>query len=157
MNNLVGKFKPKTVIICRNYSKEIIGIFESVADAADEFLIEQREIFEAIESKKQLLGSGFWSRETYMFMLIPKDFRSKESIQNRGKHRHVAASVSVVQLDYETLAFVARYDSMYEAFVKTGARNISKCCKGEAQSSGGYKWMFEEEYNALVNDNDDLM
>ena len=29
MGNLVGKFKPKTVIICRNYNKEIIGIYES--------------------------------------------------------------------------------------------------------------------------------
>ena len=80
-----------------------------------------------------------------MFMLTPKETKSKKSIQNRGKHRHLSASVSVVQLDYETLAFVARYDSMYEAFTKTGARNISKCCKGEAQSSGGYKWMFESE------------
>ena len=161
MNNLVGKFKPKTVIVCRNYSKEIIGMFESITDAADEFLIEEQEIFEAIDSKKQLLGSGFWSRETYMFMLTSKESRSRRSIQNRGKHRHTAASISVVQLDYETMAFVARFDSMYEAFSKTGARNISKCCKGEAQSSGGFRWMFEEEYNSMIaeenNNFDDLM
>lgn len=157
MSNLVGKFKPKTVIVCRNYNKEIIGIYETVSEAAEDFLIDTQEIFEAIESKKQLCGSGFWSRETYMFMLTPKETRSKKSIQNRGKHRHISASVSVVQLDYETMAFVARYDSMYEAFTKTGARNISKCCKGEAQSSGGYKWMFESEYEALINGNNDLM
>lgn len=157
MSNLVGKFKPKTVIVCRNYNKEIIGIYETVSEAAEDFLIDTQEIFDAIESKKQLLGSGFWSRETYMFMLTPKEARSKKSIQNRGKHRHLSASVSVVQLDYETMAFVARYDSMYEAFTKTGAHNISKCCKGEAQSSGGYKWMFESEYKALINETDDLM
>ena len=131
MGNLVGKFKPKTVIICRNYNKEIIGIYETVSEAAEDFLIDTQEIFDAIESKKQLLGSGFWSRETYMFMLTPKETKSKKSIQNRGKHRHLSASVSVVQLDYETMAFVARYDSMYEAFTKTGARNISKCCKAK--------------------------
>lgn len=157
MSNLVGKFKPKTVIVCRNYNKEIIGIYETVSEAAEDFLIDTQEIFDAIESKKQLLGSGFWSRETYMFMLTPKEARSKKSIQNRGKHRHLSASVSVVQLDYETMAFVACYDSMYEAFTKTGARNISKCCKGEAQSSGGYKWMFKSEYEALINETDDLM
>ena len=58
MGNLVGKFKPKTVIICRNYSKEIIGIYETVSEAAEDFLIDTQEIFDAIESKKQLLGSG---------------------------------------------------------------------------------------------------
>lgn len=157
MSNLVGKFKPKTVIVCRNYNKEIIGIYETVSEAAEDFLIDTQEIFESIESKKQLCGSGFWSRETYMFMLTPKETRSKKSIQNRGKHRHISASVSVVQLDYETMAFVARYDSMYEAFTKTGARNVSKCCKGEAQSSGGYKWMFESEYKTLINETDDLV
>ena len=42
------------------------------------------------------------------------------------------------------------------------ASNISKCCKGEAQSSGGFRWMFEEEYNSMMADEnsnnfDDLM
>ena len=157
MNNLLGKFKPKTVIVCRNFNKEIVGVYETVTDAADDYLIDQQEIFDAVDSKKQLLGSGFWSRETFMFMLTPKESKNinKKSIQNRGKHRHSATSVSVVQLDYETLAFVARYDSMYEAFAKTGARNISKCCRGEACSSGGYKWMFEEDYETLTEEKTD--
>jgi hypothetical protein len=33
-------------------------------------------------------------------------------------------------------------------------------CKGKAQSSGGFRWMFESEYNAMINGNnevDDLM
>ena len=163
MNNLLKEIKIELlqqVIICRNFEKEIIGIYKSVDDAADDFLIDTQEIFDAIESKKQLLGSGFWSR---CLMVLGQPAKKKikyETIQNRGKHRHPTSSVSVVQLDYETMAFIARFDSMYEAFSKTGARNISMCCKGKAQSSGGFRWMFESEYNAMINDNneiDDLM
>lgn len=156
MNNLLNSFKPKTVIICRDFNKEIIGIFESVTDAADEFLIDEQEIFDAIDSKALLSGSGFWSRETFMFMIkSSKQYLEYEDLSlstERGKHKHPKASVPVVQLDYETMTLIARYRSMYDAFRMTGARNISKCCKGEAQSSGGYKWMFESEYETLVNE-----
>jgi len=161
MNNLLNDLKinsVKQVIVCRNFQKEIIGIYESVSDAADDFLIDVNDIFKAIDSKKQLLGSGFWSRGLMVLGQPTKKKIKYETIQNRGKHRHPTSSVSVVQLDYETMAFIARFDSMYEAFSKTGARNISMCCKGKAQSSGGYKWMFESEYEALTNEsNNDLM
>lgn len=165
MSNLLTNLKidsQKQVIICRNNQKEIIGIYESVADAADEYLIDEQEIFKAIESKKMHALSGFWSRELLIIAKSENSYTIYEDLSlstERGKHKHPKASVAVVQLDYETMSLIARYKSMYDAFRITGARNISKCCKGEAQSSGGYKWMFESEYEALVNDNnnDDLM
>ena len=158
MNNLLNELKidsVQQVIVCKNFQEEIIGIYKSVNDAADDFLIDTQEIFDAIESKKQLLGSGFWSRSLMILGQPAKKKIKYETIQNRGKHRHPTSSVSVVQLDYETMTFIARFDSMYEAFNKTGARNISMCCKGKAQSSGGFRWMFESEYNAMISD--DLM
>ena len=154
MNNLADKLKQKLLIICRNAKREVIGAYESIADAADDFLIDESEVFEAISSKKQLLGSGFWSREkVYILETIiattttPVDNRQLE----RGKHKHPGTSVSVVQLDYNTMSLIARFNSMYDAYLQTGARNISKCCKGIAQSSGGFKWMFESEYEQLIN------
>ena len=167
MSNLLTNLKidsQKQVIICRNNQKEIIGIYESVADAADEYLIDEQEIFKAIESKKMHALSGFWSRE---LLIIASPAKSNEKVYTiyedlslsteRGRHKHPKASVAVVQLDFETMSLIARYKSMYDAFRITGARNISKCCKGEAQSSGGYKWMFESDYEELVNENNDLM
>lgn len=164
MNNLIKNYKQKKLIICRDKQKELIGIFESIADAADEFLIDEQEIFEAIDSKEYLLGSGYWSREDMMIITkTEKSYLEYEDLSlstERGRHKHPKASIPVVQLDFDTMGLIARYKSMYDAFRITGARNISKCCKGEAQSSGGYKWMFESEYEALINDNnevDDLM
>ena len=139
-------------------------VLESIADAADEFLVDEQEIFEAIDSKEYLLGSGYWSREDMMIITkTEKSYLEYEDLSlstERGRHKHPKASIPVVQLDFDTMGLIARYKSMYDAFRITGARNISKCCKGEAQSSGGYKWMFESEYEALINDNnevDDLM
>ena len=161
MNNLIKSYKQKKLIICRDKQKELIGIFESIADAADEFLIDEQEIFEAIDSKEYLLGSGYWSREDMMIIIkTEKSYLEYEDLSlstERGRHKHPKASIPVVQLDFDTMGLIARYKSMYDAFRITGARNISKCCKGEAQSSGGYKWMFESEYEALINDNNDLM
>ena len=161
MNNLIKSYKQKKLIICRDKQKELIGIFESIADAADEFLIDEQEIFEAIDSKEYLLGSGYWSREDMMIIIkTEKSYLEYEDLSlstERGRHKHPKASIPVVQLDFDTMGLIARYKSMYDAFRITGARNISKCCKGEAQSYGGYKWMFESEYEALINDNNDLM
>lgn len=164
MNNLIKNYKQKKLIICRNKQKELIGIFESIADAADEFLIDEQEIFDAISSKEYVLGSGYWSREDMVIITkTEKSYAEYEDLSlstERGRHKHPKASIPVVQLDFDTMGLIARYKSMYDAFRITGARNISKCCKGEAQSSGGYKWMFESEYEALINDNnevDDLM
>lgn len=161
MNNLIKNYKQKKLIVCRNKQKELIGIFESIADAADEFLIDEQEIFEAINSKEYLLGSGYWSREDMMIITkTEKSYLEYEDLSlstERGRHKHPKASIPVVQLDFDTMGLIARYKSMYDAFRITGARNISKCCKGEAQSSGGYKWMFESEYEALISENNDLM
>lgn len=164
MNNLIKNYKQKKLITCRNKQKELIGIFESIADAADEFLIDEQEIFEAINSKEYVLGSGYWSRENMMIITkTEKSYLEYEDLSlstERGRHKHPKASIPVVQLDFDTMGLIARYKSMYDAFRITGARNISKCCKGEAQSSGGYKWMFESEYEALISENnevDDLM
>ena len=161
MNNLIKNYKQKKLIICRNEQKELIGMFESIADAADEFLIDEQEIFEAINSKEYMLGSGYWSREDMMIITkTEKSYAEYEDLSlstERGRHKHPKASIPVVQLDFDTMGLIARYKSMYDAFRITGARNISKCCKGEAQSSGGYKWMFESEYEALINDNNNLM
>lgn len=167
MNNLLNELKIESqqqVLICRNNNSEIIGIYKSVNDAADDFLIDTKDIFDAIESKKYQIFSGFWSRE---HLIIASSAKSNEKVytiyedlsysSDRGKHKHPKASIAVVQLDFDTMGLIARYKSMYDAFRITGARNISKCCKGEAQSSGGYKWMFESEYEALINDNNDLM
>lgn len=55
---------------------------------------------------------------------------------------------AVVQLDKDTLEYITEYDYMKLAEEATGAssHNICSCCQGKIKSSGGYKWMYKEEY-----------
>lgn len=161
MNNLLSKFELKSFIVCRDYEDEIVGIFTSAAEAAEDFFATEDEILEAIETKEWQTGSGYWSGETVLVearqqsqSTHAKRQRKNLSISNeeRGRHRHEKTSVAVVQLDPDNMSLIARFDSMYSAQCSTGARNISKCCKGEAKSSGGFRWMFEDEYEALIGE-----
>ena len=107
MNNLIKNYKQKKLIICRNEQKELIGIFESIADAADEFLIDEQEIFEAINSKEYMLGSGYWNREDMVIITkTEKSYVEYEDLSlstERGRHKHPKASIPVVQLDFDTM------------------------------------------------------
>lgn len=68
----------------------------------------------------------------------------------RGKHSHPNRSTEVVQIRLKSMDEIARFKSIYEAYIKTGARNISACCKKLAKSSGGYAWMYAKEYDELM-------
>lgn len=68
----------------------------------------------------------------------------------RGRHSHPNRSTEVVQIRLKSMDEIARFKSIYEAYIKTGARNISACCKKLAKSSGGYAWMYAKEYDELM-------
>lgn len=46
---------------------------------------------------------------------------------------------------------IARYDSIRDAEAKTGISNkhISTVCKGKRQTTGGYKWKYQDEYQSI--------
>ena len=66
----------------------------------------------------------------------------------------------IVQLSKNDGSFIARYDNAKLALAELGKpRNrsdIGACCKGvrNKKTAYGYKWMFEEDYNELKNNND---
>lgn len=156
MNLITNKTQEIECIVCRNSSKELVGIFTSVEEAAEEYLIDQTDIEESIRTHQYESGTGYWSREKCICNIkspyqVPRYELDDLSVK-RGQHKHERTSIAVVQLDPKYMSEVARFHSIYEAFQQTGARNIAACCKGVAKSSGGYKWMYAEEYDELVND-----
>lgn len=54
-------------------------------------------------------------------------------------------SIKVYQYDKKTLKLLNIFGSMKEAATKTNIihTNISKCCRGERKSAGGYIWCYE--------------
>ena len=66
---------------------------------------------------------------------------------NYGKGRKVVQLTMNVQ-------YVAEYITIAEATRITGIHNISACCRGHKESSGGFRWMYKEEYDSLTQQND---
>jgi len=58
----------------------------------------------------------------------------------------------VIQLDRDR-NFICRYNSIKEAAAKTNGngRSISTVCRGEHNTSGGYIWVFEENWDGNTN------
>ena len=54
---------------------------------------------------------------------------------------------AIIQLD-ENDNFIAEYSSVVEAERQTGVKstNICQCCKGKLKTSGGFKWLYKEQY-----------
>lgn len=67
---------------------------------------------------------------------------------NKGLPAHNRRKV--VQLDVE-MNVINVFDSLKEAALKTGAAhsNIGGCCKNPNRTSGGFKWMYEDDYKNL--------
>lgn len=81
-----------------------------------------------------------------------EEAKEKMSRARTGKTGRLCPnSIEIVQLTKEGI-FIRKHDAMREAQRATGvwASNIQKCCKGELKTSGGYKWMYYEDYLAVI-------
>lgn len=60
-------------------------------------------------------------------------------------------SVAVVQLKLKSLEFVSCFSSIKEAseMCNISEYGIGACCRKEQKSSGGYYWMYKEEYQKI--------
>lgn len=138
--------KPK--LVCRNFNGKLLGVYNTVQEAADDLLVDAEGIVKAVSTKTfQKCDNNYyiWSRE----ML---DATVNANKDNRGCHRHIKTSVPVVQIDLKTHQVINEYHSMYEALRQTGISTIARVCKGLAKSAGGYSWMFKSDYDKQIED-----
>lgn len=72
--------------------------------------------------------------------------------ETKRKLKESSCRTSVVQLLLDG-TIVTIYDSIREAErqTKIGHSHISNCCKGKQGIAGGFKWMYEIDYNKLIN------
>lgn len=63
------------------------------------------------------------------------------------KNRNIATK-SVIQLNIEG-KFIKKFKSLAASGRAVGVdgSNILNCCKGKTQTSAGFKWVYESEYN----------
>lgn len=152
MKNLVKEIDFEDCIVLRDRLGDLIGIYRSVEDAADDNGDDSEAVYNAI-MLNEMIGDKKYSRETLFFWRLsaPKqsDGRLYTPTSVRGSHKHLKASLAVVQIDPKGNYVKQKFHSAYDASKSTGVdcANIIKCCKGKLKSVNGYYWMYAEEYD----------
>ena len=117
-----------------------------------------RKITEETRKKLSLARIKTWQNEEYRVKMIKN--LSGENNPNYGK-RHTdnvkdiigeKNGIPVVQLDkYDNFVAEFRSAKMAEAVTKINRTTIYKCCKKKQKTSGGYKWMYKEDYDKIIH------
>lgn len=121
-----GGFK-KTVYQYNMFGGHLISKFDSLTDAAKTIDASKQDISRACLSVNKCHGGYYWSYK-YMEPFIPDlDSRKKEVLQ--------------LSLDGHILA---TYVSASEASRQSGLSKtcITRCCRGERETSGGFIWKY---------------
>ena len=116
---------------------EIIGVFFSAREAARQIETTASHIIECCNKLRITAGGFYWQTiEDY----IKNGFSHKQGQEGHHTKR------SVHQYSLEGV-YITTYDTLKAASLAVGTahQSISKCCKGQLKTAGGYKWKFVEE------------
>ena len=129
-----------------------IKTFNSVKEACEETGAYSGNISKVCRGERGSAGGFKWksvdklvlsNKKIEQLLLEYKDF-----IPNKTNKTYIKKNSSVVyQIDKNTNEIIAKYNSFKEAENATGviASNISKVCRRERKSAGGYFWKMEGE------------
>lgn len=122
-------------------NKNILNIFSSTREAERFTGISQANISKCCLGLVHSAGDYWWC--------YPKDY---ETFIVKKKGPSKGQCLVVLQLDL-TENIIAEFKSLTEAEKITGIahQNISKCCKGQLNTAGGYKWRYKNEERTRKN------
>ena len=122
----------------RNYN--IIKYFSSISKAAKELNIKKTLIYNCC-NKKQKTTNGF----IFMYKNIYNPNIQYNLIKNTKAKK-------IVQLDLN-MNKIKNFESIIKASIELNISdsNISSCCKWKRNTTGGFKFMYMNDYNNLKN------
>lgn len=130
---------------------EIVKIYDGASIASREFGC-NNNISECCNRKAKYCGGYKW--------IYLKDYKPELSTEEVNYYKNRAIPTcnytwekKIVKLSLSG-EFIAQYDSILEGAESVGLKtggNISACCTGRQKTSGGYKWMYLEDYENLKN------
>ncbi|MGM7720701.1 zinc-ribbon domain-containing protein [Metabacillus sp. Hm71] len=79
------------------------------------------------------------------------NYDPKEAMKKNKNREAFKKSVVQLSFDYE---LISEWDSIAEVNqkLKIPTTNISKSCKGKRKSAGGYRWMYKEDYDQYIKE-----
>lgn len=128
-------------------NNNIIKIFRSVVDCAEETHEDEKKIGSCCRGERKSTGGKFfaWLDENNQ-LIIPeykRDFYKGEI----GTTQIQSSSRKVAKIDIDTLQIIETYDTIALASRENNcdASGISKVCTGKRKSCGGFKWEYIDE------------
>lgn len=118
----------KKTVYQYNLDGYLLNTFEDLTSAAQTIDVRKQDISRACWSVNHSLGGYLWSYEYKDPFVVEPDNRKKQVIQ--------------YNLEGEE---IARFVSASDASRKTGVSKtcITRCCRGERENSGGFKWKYD--------------
>lgn len=141
----ICKYDPKQSlskkVVQLTYDNKVIGEWNSASKAQEETRINATSILNACKGSQKQAGKYLWMYKKDYERLV-KDLKpfKKEPINNKP----------VIQLTKDGI-FIKEWSSAKSADKETKANSnvISKCCKGSLRTSGGFRWMYKEDYERV--------
>ena len=123
-----------------NLKGEFVGNWESAKQAAQKLNISHQGIVDSCNGKLVSSGGFMWRYK--------KDYEKNRQVIKPAKWKN---NKEVVQLSLD-LEYVNEYISLSEASRITGVHRegIRRTCLGKYKQSGGYKWMYKEDYEKEI-------
>lgn len=81
------------------------------------------------------------------------DYCPKESSYYTSKQNGMKGVRNIVQLSTERL-FIRKWESLLDACISLniGSGNLSAVCTGKRQTTGGFRWMYKEDYYQMIQE-----
>lgn len=148
------------VVKLDKYSYEFIDKYDCIADAAVANDMDTKSGYDGII---RCCRFGRKTANGYAWVL-EEDFQSmsKEELrlclEGKGKsyitNRRAFDNTPIVQLKSGEYTFIKKFNSINEASDKLAINpnGISKCCKFQRRTSGGYSWMYLDDFNKYTLD-----
>lgn len=104
------------------------------------------------DSTKRKIGDAQIGEKNHMFGKHHTE-EEKEKVREKllGGKNHNAVKIVQLTADFKFIKF---WDSISEAEREIGKTGIGMCCKHERKTIGGFVWMYKEEYEKVVLQNE---
>lgn len=158
-NKKINKFTMPIVKLNKD-TLDLIERYDNVVEAAQSNNMNDKGGQDSIIrccrfGRKSVKGYAWMLEED--FKSLSKDEISRlfsNSDKNYMSDRRTFGDTPVVQLNPGEYTFIKRFDSINEASetLNVNASGISKCCKFQRRTSGGYSWMYLSDFTKYTLD-----
>lgn len=132
---------PRREIVRYSFDFNIIEEYSDIYEATNAILLNE-DNFDTV--KKGIYRVCCGDRKTYRGCIWK--YKGDDIYFSDYKNGFHQNNIAVNQYNKQGV-FIASYNSIKEAHDKTGINNISKCCKDNTKSAGGYKWYYADDLN----------